>query len=81
MEKLQKLQHLLDFVVWLVKTIAQIVFWLLVLWLLVSRWVEINQLPIEVHLYYIIFLCFDVSQCSDDADTRAQSCQHGGQVQ
>ena len=47
MEKLQKLQHLLDFVVWLVKTIAQIVFWLLVLWLLVSRWVEINQLPIE----------------------------------
>ena len=47
MEKLQKLQHLLDFVVWLVKTVAQIVFWLLVLWLLVSRWVEINQLPIE----------------------------------
>jgi hypothetical protein len=47
MEKLQKLQHLLDFVVWLVKTITQIVFWLLVLWLLVSRWVEINQLPIE----------------------------------
>ena len=47
MEKLQKLQQLLDFVVWLVKTIAQIVFWLLVLWLLVSRWVEINQLPIE----------------------------------
>ena len=47
MEKLQKLQHRLDFVVWLVKTITKIVFWLLVLWLLVSRWVEINQLPIE----------------------------------
>ena len=53
MEKLQKLQHLLDFVVWLVKTITQIVFWLLVLWLLVSRWVEINQLPIET-LFEII---------------------------
>ena len=53
MEKLQKLQHLLDFVVWLVRTVAQIVFWLLVLWLLVSRWVEINQLPIET-LFEII---------------------------
>ena len=53
MEKLQKLQHLLDFVVWLVRTVAQIVFWLLVLLLLVSRWVEINQLPIET-LFEII---------------------------
>ena len=47
MDTISKLQRTLDFLAWLVKTVVQLVIWILVLWLIISRWTEITQLPLE----------------------------------
>lgn len=47
MDTISKLQRTLDLLAWLVKTVVQIIIWILVLWLIISRWTEIAQLPLE----------------------------------